>query len=74
MSDISKNDVVGFAQQILNMQKRIDELERVNAALEKMANGVKQAVDKLKLAFEEFRNSTFPPGRSDETDHEVAKP
>jgi hypothetical protein len=42
-SDISKNDAVAFANSILALQKRIEEVERCNASPEKMLCGIELA-------------------------------
>jgi hypothetical protein len=77
MSDISKNDVVGWANQIIQMQKRIEDIERLNAVYKKanetMEAAMKVALGKIKTEVDSLI-STFASGRSDEKDHEVAKP
>jgi hypothetical protein len=69
MSDISKNDAVAFANSILQLQKRLDEVEAANRVLETMRVSVDRAVEKIRAAVDELRNSTNAPGRSDENDH-----
>ena len=76
MSDISKNDVIGFANNILAMEKRIKEVERVNAMMEQISLGVKRSIEKLQLKIaelgrevEELSKLTFPPGQIDGIDH-----
>lgn len=69
MSDISKNDAVAFANSILQLQKRLDEVEAANRVLETMRAGVDRAVEKIRAAIDELRNSTSAPRGIDETDH-----
>jgi hypothetical protein len=71
-SDISKNDAVAFANSILALQKRIEEVERCNASLEKMRSGIELAISKVKASVDELLKATFAPGQIVEKDHEVA--